>query len=209
VRSRQPVHLGDRGRAQHWETGDDLAVHADLMRRQVLRSLDDPETRSLAVAITSGAYDARVDQRTGQSVPVVPFHGRLYRAAPNWSQQLCQMRDERCEIDAIWNFLVLNVRYLQDVRGQDTYATLRATLEVGGGDCDDFTICFGSLLGAIGYPVAASVISVRGGTWDHVYACVKTRKGWVPLDPTETGKRPGWEFPRPAARENFMMTEAP
>ncbi len=203
------THLGDRGRAQHWETGDDLRVHVDLMRRQVLKSLDDPETRSLAVAITSGAYDSAIDQRTGQAVPVIPFHGRMYRGALDWQAgTLCRMRDERCEINAIWNFIVLNLRYLQDVRGQDTYPTLRGALEQGGEDCDGFAICFASLLGAVGYPVAASVISVRGDTWDHVYAVVKTRSGWVPLDPTEPGKVPGWEYPRPAARENYMLTEA-
>jgi len=207
VRQQQPVHLGDRGRAQHWETGDDLRVHIDLMRRQVVRSLDDPETRSLAVAITSGAYDSRVDPRTGGSVPVIPFHGRLYRAAPSWQAQICRMRDERCEVNAIWNFVVLNLRYLQDVRGQDTYPSLRAALEAGGDDCDGFCIVFGSLLGAVGYQVAASVISVEGGTWDHVYACVRLRSGWLPLDPTEPGKHPGWEYSGPAARENFIITE--
>ena len=48
---------------------------------------------------------------------------------------LCSARDEMCELTAIWNFWVLNVRYLQDSIGQDTYQTLRATLEAGGGDC--------------------------------------------------------------------------
>lgn len=205
----QPVHLGDRGRAQHWETNDDLRNHIKLMRRQVTRSLEDPETRSLAVAITSGSFDSAYDPRTGERVPVIPFHGRLYRGAQSWqAAHVCRMRDEQCEINSVWNFVVLNCRYLQDARGQDTYATLRGTLEAGGGDCDDFTVVFASLLGAVGYPVAASVISVHGGTWDHVYACAKTRKGrWVPLDPTEPGKHPGWQYPRPAARENFMLTE--
>jgi len=179
------------------------------MQRQVQRSLEDPETRSLAVAITSGAYDSAIDPRTGARVPVIPFHGRMYRGAPSWEDAaVCRMRDERCEVNAIWNFVVLNCRYLQDARGQDTYATLRATLEAGGGDCDDFTIVFGSLLGAVGYPVMASVISVHGTSWDHVYACVQLKGGrWLALDPTEPGKFPGWEYRRPAARENLVLTE--
>lgn len=126
-----------RATAQHWETGDSLENHAALIRRQVEASLQDPQTRLLAAAITSGSFDDYRDPRTGQSVPVVPYHGRYYRGARDWraAGRLCGMRDELCEITQIWNFWVLNVRYAQDVAGEDTYAALRSTLEAGSGDC--------------------------------------------------------------------------
>lgn len=202
-----PTRLGETGRAQHWETNDELVNHIELIRRQIRLSLQDPETRSLAVAICSGSFDRFDDPRLGQ-VPAIPFHGRYYRAAASWdaAARVCAMRDEMCEITALWNFWVLNCRYLQDAVDQDTYATLRGSLEAGGEDCDGFTIGLASLCGAVGYHSIARVISVRGDTWDHIYPVIKTKRGWVPLDATEKGKLPGWEYPRPARKRDFALT---
>lgn len=204
---RAPTQLGSTGRAQHWETGDSLDNHIELIRRQVGLSLQDPETRSLAVAVVSGAFDQYNDPRFG-NVPAVPFHGRMYRGAQSWAsaRAICAARDDRCEITQLWNFWVLNCRYLQDVVDQDTYATIRATLESGGGDCDDFTVGMAALAGAVGYHSIARVISVHGQTWDHIYPVIKTRSGWVALDATEKGKLPGWEYPNPAAKRDFALT---
>lgn len=207
----QPVSAqaeGDlRAQAQHWETGDSLDNHVELIRRQVHTSLADPETRLLAAAITSGSFDDFRDPRTGQSVPAVPYHGRHYRGARDWSTaaRLCAMRDERCEITQIWNFCVLNIRYAQDQAGEDTYCTLRSTLEAGSGDCDDATVALATLCGAMGYHSMARIISVRGNVWDHVFPVIKTRSGWLPLDMTEKGKRPGWEYKRAARTKDFAL----
>ena len=200
---------GQQGRSQTWETGDSLLNHIELIRRQINLSMDDPETRSLAVAIVSGAFDRFVDQATKQVVPAVPYHGRYYRGAVDWSaaKRFCEARDDMCELTQLWNFVVLNVRYLQDAAGQDTYQTLRATLEAGGGDCDDACIALASLAGAVGYRSIARVISVRGDTWDHIYPVIKTRRGWMALDITEKGKRPGWEFSSPAAKQDFWLVK--
>jgi hypothetical protein len=140
-------------------------------------------------------------------LPVVPYHGRLYRGARDWrtARIVCGAKDDLCELTAIWNFVVLNIRYLQDTVGQDTYQTLRATLEAGGGDCDDMCTAIAALAGAVGYESVASVISLDGKQWAHIYCVIKTRRGWVAMDPTETGKKPGWEFPAPAARQNFAL----
>lgn len=207
VRTPQSISLGRTGRSQAWETGDKLANHIELIQRQVELSMNDPETRSLAVAITSGAFDRTPDPVTGVLVPVVPYHGRLYRGARDWrtARIVCGAKDDLCELTAIWNFCVLNIRYLQDTVGQDTYQTLRATLEAGGGDCDDCTIAITTLAGAVGYESVASVISLDGKSWQHIYPVVKTRRGWVAMDMTEAGKKPGWEFPSPAARQNFAL----
>ena len=196
-----------RAQAQHWETGDSLDNHLVLIRDQVEKSLADPQTRMLAGALTSGNFDTARDPRSGQSVPVVPYHGRYYRGAASWAaaRQLCGMRDELCEITQLWNFWVLNVRYAQDVANQDTYPTLQATLEAGSEDCDGFTIGLAALCGAMGYHSIARVISVRGDTWDHIYPVIKTRAGWIPLDATEKGKRPGWEYKRAARRKDFVL----
>lgn len=196
-----------RAQAQQWETGDSLENHVALIRQQVQVSLNDPQTRLLAAAITSGSFDEYRDPRTGQSVPVVPYHGRQYRGARDWNAaaRLCAMRDELCEITQIWNFCVLNIRYAQDQANEDTYASLQAILESGSEDCDGCTIALASLCGAMGYRSIARIISVRGDSWDHIYPVIRTRNGWVPLDMTERGKKPGWEFKRAARRRDFAL----
>lgn len=124
-------------KSMHWRTGDTLPEHVALIRRQIEVGLSDPSTRMLAGAIVSGNFDSMQDPRTGVAVPVVPYHGRWYRGALDWAaaRQVCGMRDYTCEVTAIWNFLVLNLRYTQDQAGEDTYQSLRASLEIGAGDC--------------------------------------------------------------------------
>lgn len=198
-----------RGGAQSWQTGGDIERHVELIRRQINVSLEDPSTRLLASAIVSGNFDSRVDPRTGGSVPVVPYHDRWYRGAADWvnARALCAMRDSMCEVTAIWNFVVLNIRYTGDQDGEDTYQSLRATLEMGAGDCDDMTIAFAALLKSIGFEhIVARIISLDGRSWAHIYPIVSVpRVGAVALDATEPGKLPGWEFRRPAAKRDFIL----
>lgn len=196
-------------RSAVWQTGDDIEQHVELIRRQVQVGLDDPASRMLAVAIVSGNFDQSVDPRTGASVPVVPFHGRFYRGAKDWNaaRQICRMRDFMCEVNAIWNFVVLNIRYTADQDGEDTYSALRATLEAGGEDCDGMTIAFATLLRAVGFEqVICKIISLDGRAWAHIYPLVQVPgKGWVALDATEPGKLPGWEFRGAKATRAFAL----
>jgi len=177
-----------------------------LIERQVKRSLRDPGTRQLAVAIVSGVREYARDPRTGKQVPVVSAWGRYYRAP----EVECPARDEACEIEAIWDFVVMNVRYVLDIADVDTYSDVKATLEVGGGDCDDFTIVFAALLKALGYSVQARVISIDGRSWAHIYPlCVLPKGGTpryvLPLDATEDGKEPGWEFKGAKKKQDFDL----
>ncbi len=180
-----------------------------MLRRQVQKGLDDPATRVLAGAIVAGNFDSMIDPRSKAAVPVVPFHGRWYRGARSWAdaQSTCRMRDYVCEVNAIWNFVVLNLRYTQDQAGEDTYQTLRASLEAGAGDCDDMTVAFATLLKAVGFEsVIARIISLEGRSWDHVYPVVNVpRHGWMALDATERGKLPGWEYRAAAERRDFEL----
>lgn len=197
------------GGAQVWQTNDDIEQHVELIQRQINASLDDPSTRALAAAIVTGNFDSAPDPRSGQNVPVVPYHGRFYRAAKDWNaaRVLCKMRDHLCEVTALWNFMVLNIRYTADQDGEDTYQTLRATLEMGAGDCDDMTIAFAALLKSVGFEtVIARIISLDGRSWAHIYPVVLVPGvGPVPLDITEPGKVPGWEYKRPAAKRDFAL----
>lgn len=189
-------------------TTKNITEHVKLIERQVKKSMTDPETRQLAVKLVSGAFDWKRDPRSGQDVPVVDAWGHYYRAPDSG---VCAPRDEACEIKVVWDFVVLNIRYVYDPPDTDTFATLKATLDAGGGDCDDMTIAFAALLKSIGFSVAARVISTKDNPeeWVHVYPMIgmpkDNPKEWVPLDATVKGVTPGWQYPDIAAAKDFML----
>lgn len=187
-----------------------LEDHVEAIRQQVDASVMDPETRRLAVSLASGNFTWVSDPRFGGAqTPVVHYHGRFYPVAPpSGVPPTCNARDHTCEIVSIWNFVVLNLRYTADTDGFDTYQDLRTSLEAGGGDCDDYTIAFCALLRSLGYSCAARIISLDGRSWAHVYVLVQhPEQGWIALDATEEGKKPGWEFRGAKQQRDFAMGE--
>lgn len=188
-----------------WEA-DSLADHMALLQRQVTRSLKDPETTRLARKIVGFRPDGEEIIR-GERVPVVQAWGRTHVLIP----VDCPMRDDACEILAIWNFAVANVRYVLDPDGYDLFSTVKYTLDANAGDCDDFTILFGALLRAVGFQnVFARVVSVSGEYWEHVYTMVGMPKSGhtkrlIALDPTVPGATPGWEFEGVKTKEDFRL----
>lgn len=185
---------GSGGEVAYWETNN-LDEHVALIARQVERSLADPETRRLAVKLVSGRPDGMRDGK-----PYVLAWGRPY-----WMPHVppCATRSDECEIITVWNFVVLNVRYVLDPDGYDLFSTTRYTLEAGGGDCDDMVIVLASLLRALGFrDVRARVVSTNSRAWEHVYAMVglpksnsvRGRGQLLALDPTVKGATPGWEY---------------
>lgn len=195
-------------RVGYYQT-DSLDSHLSLVRQQVTRSLRDPATVQLARRIVSGRYDYAPGMNGlgyASQEPVIQAWGNYYRAPEG---PLCRAKDARCEIEAIWDFYVLNVRYTLDPEGIDTFSTVRYTLEAGGGDCDDAVIFFCAMLGALGFKTAARVIAADSNYWEHVYALIGVPKGkgdrWVPLDPTVDGAKPGWEFKGYKAKADYLM----
>lgn len=195
------------GRVEEWQTNN-LDEHLRLIAMQVSRSLKDAETRQLAVKLVSGVVQWRRDPRSGGEVPVIQAWGRYFRAPED---ALCKARDEICEIERIWSFVVLNMRYVYDPEDADYFATARRTLEAGGGDCDDAVILFASLLKPLGFKVVARVIATKNNPneWVHVYPLVGVSKDrpkkWIPLDMTVQGAYPGWEYKDIAAHRDFVM----
>lgn len=205
-----------RGAAQYEQrehTTSSLDDHIKLIKRQIARSMADPDVRNLAAQITSGRFDWMRDPRTGQEVPVVMFKGRHFRAPIG---PLCRPKDDSCEIGAVWDFCVMNVRYLLDPEGADgeptdMYMDVTTILMSGAGDCDDFVVLFATLLMCLGFRVIARVISTDGRRWAHIYPVVMVPKGEgrkeIALDATENGKSPGWEYMRgnPPAKRDFVL----
>ena len=191
-----------------WES-DDIEDHCALIARQVDRSLADPETRKLAVKIAGHRPDGFVLE-DGRQIPIVKAWG-LSLYLPDVGAGACAPKDDKCEVQAVWNFLVANVRYVLDPDGFDLFCTVGKTLEAGAGDCDDFTICFAALLRSLGFAnVFARVVSTNGKRWEHVYTMVALPKSGRPrklvaLDPTVSGAVPGWEYDKITHRVDYKL----
>ena len=118
-------------------------------------------------------------------------------------------RDYAGEVRAIFAETRKRVRYVYDARGIDQYVAAKRTMQWGGGDCDDYSIVLGSLLGAIGYPVRLRVIRTHDaglprGEFNHIYALVglppNAPQKWIPLD-ASVSEPAGWEAPREMVAE--------
>ena len=185
-----------------------LDEHINLLRKVLHKSMRDPEARMLAVKIVSGSYDYRRDPKTGKNVAVIKAWNKLF-IAPDGA--ICKPRADECEIERVWDFYVLNVRYVYDSADEDTFQTARVTLTTGGGDCDDATLTLATLLKHIGFHVVARVISVKEDpdAWVHIYPLVGVPKDnpthWVPLDATVDGFLPGSEWPEIARHRDFKL----
>lgn len=185
----------------------DLDHMIRLIRGQVERGLSDGEARQLAVRIVSGKSE-RTRGRDGELVETVRGFGKNYLAPPG---PICAAKDEACEVEKVWDFVVLNIRYVYDTLDRDVYATLKEALDAGGEDCDGLTIAFATLLGHLGFHVKARVISERPAPDEpvHVYPMVGLAKDnpteWVPLDATVAGALPGWQYPDRAKVWDFDL----
>lgn len=157
---RSPVYPNSKRLAREFSVhGIEGRIHH--IRRLIKESIMDPEiSRKLALGITAG----------------------------------CGRRDDRCEIEALWNFAhgvrpngLPNVRYTGDIQGYDTFQSARATLDFGGGDCDDGTILFSTLALGNQFNVKSRITVNPGGDgWAHIYPLIGVPKmnptTWWPFD---------------------------
>lgn len=108
--------------------------------------------------------------------------------------------DHRGEVAALFQFVRDRIRFVNDVAGVETLRGPRATLTMGGGDCDDKATLLASLLGAVGIRSSFRVVAVNGsdpGRFSHVYVVAHLGKRDIPLDPTYQGTPVGWQLPNP------------
>lgn len=106
-----------------------------------------------------------------------------------------QGHDELGELRAIKNWVQTNAHYIKDPFGVEFFFTARRQIrdiEMGkhGGDCDDFVVLGGALLGSLGYPVGALIVdSNNDGVFNHVMLVTKTFSptrqfgdSWIPIE---------------------------
>ena len=109
-------------------------------------------------------------------------------------------RDYQGEINALFNHVRRNVRYVRDSYAMDQFQHPVRTFEFAGGDCDDYSITLGSLLQSIGYPVKLRVIQTTDAPdFSHIYLLVGSppgnRRKYISLD-ASVAKPAGWEAPK-------------
>ena len=103
-------------------------------------------------------------------------------------------KDEFSEIEAIFNFVRDNIRYVKDVHQVETLSTAAKTLQGKIGDCDDQTVLLAAMLEAVGYATRFVIAAYRTSAFEHVYLQALGHGQWISLDPTEN-QYMGWEPP--------------
>ncbi|MBD3208863.1 transglutaminase domain-containing protein [Candidatus Woesearchaeota archaeon] len=74
--------------------------------------------------------------------------------------------DNECRAVEIFDYVILNYEYISDPRGSEYIQSPFQTMEVGGGDCEDFTILINSLMENVGIETKLVL------TEDHAYSLV-------------------------------------
>ena len=103
--------------------------------------------------------------------------------------------DEIGELKAITKWVQTNAVYRKDPFGVEFFFSARRQIRdiekgIHSGDCDDFVILGGALLGSLGYPVGALIVdSGNDGTFNHVMLVTKTfsptkqfGNDWIPIE---------------------------
>lgn len=108
---------------------------------------------------------------------------------------LTPQRDQSAEVNALFEFVRDDIRYVRDVVGLETVADPRIVLRRGVGDCDDQSTLLAALAESVGYPARFVMAGYRApGVFEHVYVQLLVRGEWLDADPTENGPL-GWAPP--------------
>lgn len=102
----------------------------------------------------------------------------------------------RAEVEAVYHWVVDNIRFVKDIRNIETVQFPAQTLQYGQGDCDDQAVLIASLLEAIGHPTRFIAVGFRPGLFSHVLTQTKIGDKWVSLETTELGAGIGWFPPK-------------
>lgn len=107
---------------------------------------------------------------------------------------LMPQHDQFAEVEAIFNFVRGQIRYMRDVVGVETLATPQMTMRRRVGDCDDQSTLLCTLCEAAGYPTRFVLAGYNGPEFEHVYCQIFLNGDWINADPTESHAL-GWEPP--------------
>jgi len=126
----------------------------------------------------------------------------------------CVARDDRCESEAIYDWVRKNIRYTGDIaphkvggrngkeESVDLFQTAKQTVDFGGGDCDDHSTLVATLMILNGIQTRLRVTSPYKWTkeaFTHIYPVIGLPKNdpkkWIGVDTTLPGNYYGKEWP--------------
>jgi len=116
----------------------------------------------------------------------------------------CSTGDSVCEVSAIFNFVVTQIKYMGDPQKRDYFSNPLETLKLRIGDCDCKSILLATILESVGHET--QVVLIPGHAFVRVsiaeedidklpqsaYYIEDRGKVWVPLESTAEGAYIGW-----------------
>ncbi len=105
-----------------------------------------------------------------------------------------RQKDWRGEINACFEYVRDNLRYIKDISGVETLADPLQVIQQGQGDCDDKSTLLAAMLESIGHPTRFVAVGFNAGELSHVYVETRLGQRWIALDPTEPYNM-GWCVP--------------
>jgi hypothetical protein len=194
------IPRGHRATVRRYDTGDDIAAHVRLIGNASYLAWSDPDIAQLADDIRHvRCYGVE------RGAPFIPLKiGR-------WEYHF-HPPDPRApgDMGKIWSFMDRNIAYIPDDDTWDTFREPKATLALGGGDCDDQASLIDALAFCMGYrDVGACVIGVDSEVPSHIYALVMIDGHRIAMDTAvpeyKHVAKPGWEFPDPKSKQDFWF----
>lgn len=100
---------------------------------------------------------------------------------------LTPAKDEHAEVNAIFEWVRDNVRYMRDVHEIEVISNPWITLHRMVGDCDDKATLLATLFEIAGYPTRFVIAGYSNpGIFEHVYVQVCVGREWLDADATES-----------------------
>jgi hypothetical protein len=125
--------------------------------------------------------------------------------------EVCNARDDMCELAAIYDFVKSNTRYTGDITFKDTFMSAYRTLQYGGEDCDGHAVLNAVLAMENGFQTRFRITSNTGASWDHIYCVAGVPKmdprKWIILDTTLPGQNNFNRSPPYAKFKDFDVGE--
>lgn len=107
-------------------------------------------------------------------------------------------RDHRGEVNALFQWVQGNIRYINDPFGTELVQHPLYTMDRGAGDCDDLSTLVNSLCASIGYDTRFKTIKADPqypNEFSHVFAQIEIDGNWVSADASQKTRVLGWEPP--------------
>ena len=86
--------------------------------------------------------------------------------------------------ERIANWVKNNIRYQREPPKLDIALPPLRLINLGVGDCEDFSMLISSLAGVVGIPSKWKVISQNGKVWSHIYPLLRINGAYKPVDLT-------------------------